>query len=87
MISKIKRRNLQLRQSPTLDTYSIRKNSLRDRLPRDRSLLKLPELKKKEHERKNNLEEIVGRKIHTETSSPDSKKLAKYLKGVENNTK
>ena len=60
-----------------------RKDSLRDRRPRERSHFKLPELRKVPSEKKNimeNLEMVVGRKIQTETSSPNNKRLAKYMK-------
>lgn len=83
IIGKIKRKPLQIGKSPQGLDYLNRKNSLRDHRLRDRSNFKLPELRKVPSEKKNimdNLEMIVGRKMQTEASSPNNKRLGKYMK-------
>ena len=81
IVGKIHRRPI-IGKGQQITDFVLRKNSLKDRRSRNRSNLRLPELKKVPSEKKNALQQIVGKKIHTETSSPDSKRLAKYLKGV-----
>lgn len=64
IIGKIHRRPI-LGKGHEISDLALRKNSLRDRKSRNRSNLRLPELRKAPSEKKNHLEQIVGKKIHT----------------------